>query len=119
MIVHNVDSGLRNRVASTWLRLRHHAPCALCRLTRGVRGVNPRWQTRLNLLNEPVHHLNRDQFRAAHASSSWRNIDLPVILVQTGPHIEKVVTAAEIRKCANVKQLIARLNEGLRAHPAA
>ncbi len=121
MIVHNIDSGVRNRLIATWQRLRHphHAPCALCGLTRGVRGVNPRWQARLDALSEPVVSLSRDQFRADHASSSWRNIDLPAILVQTGSHIDRVVMAAEIRKSATVKELIEKLDAGLASHPAA
>ena len=120
MIVHNVDSGLRNRLVATWERLRHphNAPCALCGLTRGVRGVNPRWQAHLNALSEPVRTMTRDEFRADHASSSWRNIDLPAILVQTGPHIDRVVMAAEIRRATTVKELIDKLDAGLAAHPA-
>jgi hypothetical protein len=65
-----------------------------------------------------VQTLTRDQFRADHASSSWRNIGLPVILVQTGSHIDRLVSAAEIRKSTTVKQLIDKLDAGLRAHPA-
>ena len=120
MIVHNVDSGLRNRVAAAWSRLRHRnaAPCSLCGLTRGLRGVNPRWQAHLDTLSEPVHTLTRDQFRADHAASSWRNIGLPVILVQTGAHIDRVVSAAEIRKSTTVRELIDKLDAGLAAHPA-
>jgi hypothetical protein len=120
VIVHNVDSGLRNRLAATWKRLRHPhaAPCALCGLTRGVRGTNPTWQAHLDTLSEPVHSQTRDQFRADHASSSWRNIGLPVILVQTGTHIDRVVSAAEIRKSTTVKELIEKLDAGLAAHPA-
>jgi hypothetical protein len=120
VIVHNVDSGLRNRLTVTWKRLRHpHAPpCPLCGLTRGVRGVNPKWQAHLDTLSEPVHTLTRDQFRADHASSSWRNIGLPVILVQTGNHIDRVVSAGDIRKSTTVKELIDKLDAGLAAHPA-
>jgi hypothetical protein len=120
VIVHDIDSGLRNRMAATWKRLRHPhgAPCSLCALTRGVRGVNPMWQSHLDALSEPVQQLTRDQFRADHASSSWRTIGLPVILVQTGPHIDRVVSAAEIRKSTTVKELIEKLDTGLAAHPA-
>ncbi len=120
VIVHNLDSGLASYVAATWRRLRHPhaAPCSLCTLTRGVRGVNPRWQSYLDSLTEPVQTLTRDQFRADHASSSWRTVALPVILVQTGPHLQRVVSAADIRSSATVKELIAKLEAGLRAHPA-
>jgi hypothetical protein len=120
VIVHNIDSGLRERVAGSWRRLRHPhtAPCALCTLTRGVRGTNPRWRAYLDGLSEPVQTQTRDQFRADHASSSWRNIALPVILLQTGSHLERVVSAAEIRKSSTVKELIERLDAALQAHPA-
>jgi hypothetical protein len=120
VIVHNVDSGVRSSVLATWRRLRHPQapPCALCGLTRGVRGVNPRWQSHLDSLSEPVHILTRDQFRADHASSSWRNIAFPVILLQTGAHLDRVVSASEIRSCTTVKELIEKLDAGLRAHPA-
>jgi hypothetical protein len=120
VIVHNVDSGLRNRLVTSWKRLRHphNGSCALCGLTRGVRGVNPRWQAHLDALPEPVRTLTRDQFRADHAASSWRTIDLPAILVQTGPHLDRVVMAAEIRRTTSVKELIDRLDAGLAAHPA-
>jgi hypothetical protein len=120
VIVHNVDSGLVNGAVGAWKRLRspHAAPCSLCALTRGVRGVNPRWQTYLDSMSEPVQTLTRDRFRADHASSSWRNLDLPVILVQTGSHIERLVSAGEIRKSTTVKQLIDRLDVALRKNPA-
>lgn len=120
MIVHNIDSGLREQVAASWRRLRHPhtAPCALCALTRGVRGTNPRWQAYLDARPEPVQTLTRDQFRADHASSSWRNLALPVILLQNGAHLERVMTAVEIRKCGTVKQLIEKLDASLQSHPA-
>jgi hypothetical protein len=119
VIVHNVDSGPLNAAVGTWKRLRNpsSAPCALCALTRGVRGVNPRWQAFLDSLDEPVHRQTRDQFRADHASSYWRTIELPAILVRTGSHLEKLVTAAEIRRSTTVKELIDRLDAALRTHP--
>jgi hypothetical protein len=121
VIVHNIDGGALRRAASTWRRLRRpdDPPCALCALTRGVRGTNPRWQRYLNSLSEPVHIVSRDEWRAAHASSSWRNIQLPAILLQTGPRLEKLVSAREIRAAATVKELSEKVDEALRAHPAA
>lgn len=120
MIVHDIDSGLVRGAVGAWKRLRGPAaaPCPLCALTRGVRGVNPTWQSHLDSLSEPVHTLTRDHFRAAHASSSWRNVDLPVILVQTGPTIERLVSASDIRASKNVSQLIDKLDKALREHPA-
>ena len=120
VIVHDLDSGVVNGVAGAWRRLRGsaEATCPLCLLTRGVRGINPSWQRHLDSLSEPVHTLNRDQFRAAHASSSWRSVDLPVILLQTGPSIEKLVSAAEIRSSKSVTQLAAKLDAALLDHPA-
>lgn len=104
-----------------WKRLTRpqNPPCALCALTRGVRGVNPRWQAYLNSLSEPVHTMTRDQFHAEHAPSYWRNISLPAILLQTGPKIERLVSAAEIRKSTTIKELTSKVDEALRAHPAA
>lgn len=121
VIVHDVDSGLVTGVVGAWKRLRGPAaaPCPLCALTRGVRGVNPTWQAHLDSLSEPVHTLTRDRFRAAHASSSWRALDLPAILVKTGPTIERVVSAAQIRASGSVGELIKKLDAGLRAHPPA
>lgn len=119
VIVHNADSGVVYSAVGAWRRLRSPArsSCPLCVLTRGVRGVNPRWQAYLDTLSEPVQSINRDRFRADHASSSWRNVDLPAILVQTGPTIERIVSAAELRKTKTVKELIEKVNAGLRAHP--
>ena len=103
----------------TWQRLRrpHDPPCALCALTRGVRGTNPRWQGYLDSLSEPVHVVTRDQWRADHPSSSWRNIELPAILLQTGQQIESLVSAKEIRKSTTIKDLTDRIDQSLRAHP--
>ncbi len=119
MLVHNTDSGRVTGAVTAWKRWTrpHTFPCALCARTRGLRGVNPRWQSYLDSLSEPVHTLNRDQFRAEHPSSSWRNVDLPAILLQTGTTIEMLVTAADIRRCTTVKQLIDKLDEALAAHP--
>jgi hypothetical protein len=119
VVVHNTDSGLVTGAVGAWKRLKSPDtfPCALCSLTRGVRGVNPTWQRHLDTLSEPVHTLSRDQFRAEHASSSWRNLNLPVILLQTGSKIEKLVSAAEIRKTSSVKELINKLDAALLAHP--
>lgn len=120
VLVHDVDSGLVTGAVGAWRRLRGPAtaPCPLCALTRGVRGVNPTWQAHLDSLSEPVHTLTRDRFRAAHAASSWRTVDLPVILVQTGPVIEGLVSAEEIRTSTSVGQLIQKLDQALRLHPA-
>jgi len=120
VIVHDIDSGLVTGALGAWKRLRGPAtvPCPLCALTRGVRGVNPTWQAHLDSLSEPVHTLPRDRFRAAHAASSWRTVDLPVILLQTGPAIERLVSAEEIRTSTTVGQLIQKLDEALRSHPA-
>lgn len=120
VVVHDIDSGLRNSAVGAWRRLRGPAatPCPLCALTRGVRGVNPTWQRHLDALSEPVHTLTRDQFRAVHASSSWRSVDLPVILLQTRSVLELLVSAEEIRASTSVRALMASLDEGLRLHPA-
>ncbi len=120
VIVHDIDSGVVNGALGAWKRLRGSDPrrCSLCALTRGVRGINPRWQAHLDSLSEPVHTLTRDQFWAAHASSSWRSVDLPVILVKTGPAIEQLVSAAQIRDCTSIGQLTQLLDAALRAHPA-
>lgn len=117
--MHNADSGVVNSLVGTWRRVTSPARsgCQLCILTRGVRGVNPRWQSYLNTLSEPVQSINRDRFRADHASSSWRNVDLPAILLQTGPKIERIVSAGEVRKSKTVKELIDKVDAGLRAHP--
>jgi hypothetical protein len=118
VIVHSVDSGLLPAAAAWWRRLSSPTPpCAICALTRGVRGVNPRWQTFLDSLSEPVHSLNRDQFRTAHAPSYWRAIALPAILVQTGSQIDRVVSAPDILRAQNVRELIAKVEEGLAQHP--
>ncbi len=119
VIVHDIDSGLVTGAVGAWRRLRGPATrvCPLCALTRGVRGVNPTWQAHLDSLSEPVHTLTRDRFRAAHASSSWRAVDLPVILVQTGPQIELLVSASQIRDSRNVGQLIQQLDAALAAKP--
>ena len=45
-------------------------------------------------------------------------IDLPAILLQTGPKLERLVSAAEIRKSTTIPQLIDRLDIALRTHPA-
>lgn len=106
-------------MAQTWHRLRQpqDPDCALCALTRGVRGTSPRWQRVLDSLPDPVHEVNRDQWRADHASSSWRNIEFPAILLQTGSKIDKLVSAREIRKSTTIKELAAKINEALEAHP--
>lgn len=117
--MHNTDSGLVTGAVGAWKLLKHPDtfPCALCTLTRGVRGVNPTWQRHLDTLSEPVHTLTRDQFRAEHASSSWRNLAFPVILLQTDAKIVKLVSASEIRKASSVKELIDKLDAALLAHP--
>ena len=118
VIVHNTDSGIVTGAKGAWRRLSRQDACSLCALTRGVRSVNPRWQRFLDSLSEPVQTLTRDRFRADHAPSYWRNIDLPVILLQTGPKLERLVSAAEIRKSTTVKELIDKVNEALKDHPA-
>ena len=119
VFVHNIDTGPVAGVKSSLQRLRSpdDAPCALCALTRGVRGTNPSWQRYVDALPDPAHVVNRDQWRADHASSSWRNIDLPAVLLQTGSKIEKLVGAKEIRKSATLKDLMNKIDEALLAHP--
>lgn len=120
VIVHNVDSGLLPGAKDAWRRLTTPADpsCALCALTRGVRGVRPKWRSYLDSLSEPVHTMPRDQFRADHASSAWRTIALPAILLQTGPTLERLVSANEIRRSTTLKELTDRIDEALKAHPA-
>ena len=120
MIVHNIDSGPVTGAVGAWRRLRSPASysCPLCGLTRGIRGVNPRWQSYLDTLSEPVHTLTRDQFRAAHAPSFWRNVELPSILMQTGSKLERLVSAGEIRRCTSIQELSAKVDAAIKAHPA-
>lgn len=107
---------MRNAVAASWHRLRHpdDGGCSLCSLTRGVRGENPRWRRYLDSLPEPVRALTRDRFRAEHAASSWRNIELPVILVESDGHLQTALTAAQIRRCSSVKELVDTLDQALK-----
>lgn len=117
VIVHNTDAGRVNAAKAAWRRLRTPSMtgCPLCAITRGVRGTNPRWQRYLDSLEYPVRSVNRDQFRAEHAPSWWRTIELPAILLEDGAQLERLVTAAEIRRATTVTELIAAVDKALQA----
>ena len=120
MFVYNADGGVLNALRDTWLRLRSPQtyPCQLCKLTVGVRGMNPRWKRFLDSLDLPVVFMHRDEFRSAYAASSWRNVDLPVALLQSGRGLEVVVSAGQMRRATTAKELIASVRAGLETRRA-
>ncbi|MGH3473125.1 MAG: hypothetical protein ACRDPG_13905 [Nocardioidaceae bacterium] len=107
VFVHNTDSGLFNAIRERWQRAASPDtfPCHLSLLTCGVWGTNAHWRSFLDGLPFPARVLHRDTFRADYASSSWRNVDLPVVLLQTGRSLQKLVSADEIRAAKTRKQI--------------
>jgi hypothetical protein len=121
VFVYNADGGLLNAARDIWHRLRSPQtyPCDLCRLTYGVRGMNQRWRAFLDSLDRPVVFVHRDEFRAQHSASSWRNVDLPVALLQTDRHLQMLVSAERIRSARTLKRLMAEVSEALATVSAA
>lgn len=117
VFVYNADGGLLNSVRDVWHRARSPQtyPCQLCRLTYGVTGMNGRWREFTESLDVPVVFLHRDEFRFEYASSSWRNVDLPVALLQVGRSLREVVPAQQIRQAQTLKALMRMVRSGLDA----
>ncbi len=118
LFVYDVDGGLANAARDVWHRLNSPQtyPCPLCKLTYGVRGMNPRWRRFIESLPIAVTFLHRDRFRADHAASSWRYVELPVALLEIGRELEELVSAEEFRRTRSIDGLIGRVQRALDAH---
>lgn len=77
--------------------------------------MNSRWHEFTESLDLPVVFLHRDEFRFEYASSSWRNVDLPVALLQVGRSLREVVPAEQIRRAETLKGLMRAVKTGLDA----
>ena len=115
VFVHNGDSGLLNTVRDIWVRVARPADheCALCLLTYGARGMDPRWRRFTRSLGLPVTFLHRDEFREQFATSPLRDVELPAAVLEDRGALVQVVPAGQVRAAADLDRLMDAVTEGL------
>jgi hypothetical protein len=111
-MIYNADGGLVNGA----LDLLHKAfspatyPCRLCDVTYGPLGMKKAWRTTLDTLPHPVTFLHRDEWQA---QAPGNPTPLPAILLETGPHLEALVSAADFATITSLEGLQALLKQRL------
>jgi hypothetical protein len=115
VFVYNADSGLLNTLRDIWVRVARPADydCALCLLTYGARGMDPRWRRFTRSLGLPVTFLHRDEFREQFATSPLRDVELPAAVLEDRGALVQVVPAGQVRAAADLDRLMDAVTEGL------
>lgn len=106
ILVYNAENGMFNAIADMAHKI--FAPetyeCTLCRYTYSVTGMLTKWKNFLLSLNCHLVFLYRQEFRDLYPDL---DINFPAILMETERGIEMVLTANEIKACANLDELMA------------
>lgn len=110
LMVYNADGGLFAMVSDAVHKVLSPAtyPCSLCAVTYGAVSMRGEWRDYLADLDAKVTFHHRDDFALAWPDARFA---LPVILVEQGGTLSKLVPAAELDRV--VTELIAVVGERL------
>jgi len=111
LMVYNAEQGMFNAL-NDWAH-KFFSPstyeCPLCRHTYGVTGMLVPWKNFLQTLPYPTHFLYRQYFWQTYPS--YRDVALPLILVEKNGEMDVLLLADEIKECDGLPALITRLQE--------
>ncbi len=113
LMVYNAEEGLFNAL-NDWAH-KIFSPdtyeCTLCHFTYGLTGMLKVWKTFIELQPFPTTFIHRTEFRKAHPA--FREMALPLILVERQGRVEVLLSADEIKDTGGLVPLINRVQARL------
>ena len=108
IFVYNADGGIAQGIMDSMHKTLSPStyPCSLCAITYGAFTMDRRWRAWLNGLAVPSVFYHKDD-------SPYRDIALPVVLVERGGQIATLVSAERLDTLASVDALIAEIEAQL------
>lgn len=86
-------------------------PCNLCKITYGLFGMKGEWKEFLDTLAYKKSFLHRDEFIGKYPN--LKNILLPAVFIKEGDNIRIIVSAEEINRQGNIRELKSLLEQKL------
>jgi hypothetical protein len=107
IFVYNANGGIAQGILDSVHKTLSPAtyPCSLCAITYGAFAMDRHWRAWLKALPVPSVFYHKDD-------SPYRDLALPVVLVERGTEIETLVSAERLNTLGSVDALIAEI-EGL------
>jgi hypothetical protein len=104
IFIYNADGGVAQGILDTIHKTLSPAtyPCSLCAITYGSFAMDRRWRAWLKALPVPSVFYHKDD-------SPYRDIALPVVLVERGEQVETLVSATRLNALKSVDALIAEI----------
>ncbi len=108
IFIYNADGGIAQGIMDSIHKTLSPAtyPCSLCALTYGTFTMDRRWRDWLKALPVPSLFYHQDD-------TPYRDVDLPVVLVERGGQIDTIVSAERLGELASVDALIAEIETRL------
>lgn len=113
LIVYNLDSGVLQSLheySGGGPSASQKEACHLSAMTHSPVGVKKEWKRFLKGLPYPARSLDRDEFSREFGP---RQVTFPAVIFRNGPELQVIVTADELRRCPELGDLIALLEERL------
>lgn len=106
LFVYNADSNFFSLIKGTAHKLMSPEtyPCNLCKLTYPFASMDKEWKTFVKSLPYQTEFLHRDEFVAKYPKQD--DIRLPVILAEDNSGLRLLISAEEINRAKNIKELI-------------
>jgi len=117
LFVYNADGGVLNALRDVWHRVTSPStyPCALCKVTYGVTGMDRKWRQFTASLDLPVAFLHRDELTAELRDHQGGAFELPAVLIEDRHGVAELVRADELRRARSVDDLITTVEAALAA----
>lgn len=108
IFIYNADGGIAQGIMDSVHKTLSPAtyPCSLCAITYGAFTMDRRWRAWLKALPVPSVFYHKDD-------SPYRDVALPVVLIERGGRVETLVPAERLDSLASVDALIAEIERRL------
>ncbi len=108
IFIYNADGGLAQGIMDSIHKTLSPAtyPCSLCAITYGTVSMDRRWRAWLKALPVPSVFYHKDD-------SPFRDVALPVVLVEREGAVETLVSAERLNALNSVDALIAEIEQAL------
>ncbi|UVO55274.1 hypothetical protein [Sphingomonas sp. SUN039] len=108
IFIYNADGGIAQAIMDSVHKTLSPStyPCSLCAITYGAFTMDPRWRAWLKALPVPSMFYHKDD-------SPYRDLALPVVLVERSGQVETLVSAERLDLLSTVDALIAEIEARL------
>ena len=108
IFIYNANGGIAQGILDSVHKMLSPStyPCSLCAITYGTFTMDRRWRAWLKALPVPSVFFHKDD-------APYRDVALPVILIERGGRVETLVSAERLDTLASVDALIAEIEARL------